>query len=98
MQNNIPEGNWMMAGILALDDKTVEEICENVNSGFVCPVNYNCPGQVVISGDKMAVEEAGEKAKEVGARKVSILKTKGPFHTAKFNIASEKLINIFRTL
>lgn len=91
MQNHIPEGDWMMAGILALDDKTVEEICKNVNSGFVRPVNYNCPGQVVISGDKIAVEEAGEKAKEAGARKVSILKTKGPFHTEKLNIASEKL-------
>lgn len=91
MQNNIPKGDWMMAGILGLDDKIVEEICKNVNSGFVRPVNYNCPGQVVISGDKIAVEEAGEKAKQAGVRKVSVLRTKGPFHTEKLNVASEKI-------
>lgn len=93
MQNNIPEGNWKMAGILALDNNTVEEICRKIKTGFAVPANYNCPGQVVISGDENGIDEAAEMAKEAGARKVSVLKTNGPFHTEKLQIASDKLRN-----
>lgn len=91
MQENVPEGEWQMAGIIGLEDEKVEEICKSIKSGFVVPANYNCPGQVVISGEKEAVEEVVEKAKEEGARKVVPLKTSGPFHTEKLEIASKKL-------
>lgn len=91
MQNFIPEGNWKMAAVLGLDEKTVEEACNAVTSGFVKTANYNTVGQIVISGEENAVTEAGEILKEKGARKVSILKTTGPFHTEKLNICSEKL-------
>ncbi len=91
MQENVPEGNWQMAGIIGLEDEKVEEICKSIKDGFVVPANYNCPGQVVISGEKEAVQEAMEKAKEEGARKVVPLKTSGPFHTEKLEIAARKL-------
>lgn len=91
MQENVPDGNWQMAGILGLDDKTVEEICNSIKEGFVVPANYNCPGQVVISGEGKAVEKAMELAKEKGARKTVLLKTSGPFHTEKLSLAAEKL-------
>ena len=83
MQNLVPEGNWSMAAIIGLDDEKVEEACTMVNSGFVVPVNYNCVGQVVISGETKAVEEAGANAKELGAKIVKVLNTSGPFHTEK---------------
>jgi [acyl-carrier-protein] S-malonyltransferase len=91
MQNYSPEGNWAMAAILGLEDEKVEEACKNVTKGFVVPANYNCPGQIAISGDKQGVEEAMELAKELGARKAVELKTSGPFHTEKLHVASEKL-------
>ncbi len=92
MQNNIPEGDWLMAGVLALPDKDVEDICKEVSStGFIAPTNYNTPGEVVISGEKNAVKEASEKAMMKGAKKVAELKTAGPFHTEKMKEASIKL-------
>lgn len=91
MQELAPKGEWLMAAVLGLDDEKVEEICKNVKSGFVVPANYNCTGQVAISGDSIGVNEASEIAKELGARKVSILKTGGPFHTEKLQEASNKL-------
>ncbi len=91
MQENVPEGDWKMAGIIGLEDEKVEKICKNIENGFVVPANYNCPGQIVISGEGLAVQEAMEKAKEEGARKVIELKTSGPFHTEKLKVAAEKL-------
>lgn len=91
MQENIPVGEWSMAGVLALSDEKVEEICKNLTKGFAVPANYNCPGQVVVSGDEAGIEEMAEIAKAEGAKKVSILKTKGPFHTSKLEEASIKL-------
>ena len=91
MQDFTPEGNWKMAAILGLEDKIVEEICTKVSSGFVKPANYNTIGQVVISGDEQAVLEAGEIAKQFGAKKVSILNTAGPFHTEKMSKCSINL-------
>lgn len=83
MSELVPEGNWKMAAILGLSDDIVEDVCQKVKSGFVVPVNYNCTGQVAISGEENAVEEAGIIAKENGAKKVVILNTSGPFHTEK---------------
>ncbi|MFQ7075051.1 MAG: ACP S-malonyltransferase [Clostridia bacterium] len=105
MQNLLPEGDWAMAAILGLEDEKVEEVCKKVVDGFVVPVNYNTQGQVVISGEKTAVEQAEIIAKEIGAKKVRILKTSGPFHTKKLIEASNALrkdlekinINKFKT-
>ena len=91
MQNLLPDGDWQMAAIMGLTDEQVEEVCKKVTSGFVVPANYNCPGQVVISGEGKAVEKAMELAKEKGARKTVLLKTSGPFHTEKLSLAAEKL-------
>lgn len=105
MQNLLPKGDWAMAAILGMEDEKVEEVCKKVVDGFVVPVNYNTQGQVVISGEKTAVEQAEIIAKEMGAKKVRILKTSGPFHTKKLIEASNALrkdlekinINKFKT-
>ena len=91
MQEMVPEGQWRMAAILGMSDEQVEEICNNVKDGFVVPANYNCEGQIAISGEKEAVEKAEELAKEAGAKRVLELKTSGPFHTIKLKKASEEL-------
>ncbi len=91
MQNYIPQGSWKMAAILGLDENSVIEACKEVKEGFVVPANFNTIGQIVISGNEEAVIKAGEIAKEKGAKKVSILNTAGPFHTAKLDKCSEKL-------
>ena len=91
MQEYVPEGKWLMAAILGLDDDKVEEVCKSVTSGFVTPANYNCVGQIVVSGDEKGIAELEEKAREAGARKVAILKTSGPFHTKKLEQASKLL-------
>ncbi len=69
----------------------MQEVCQKVTNGFVVPANFNTTGQIVISGEKQAVEEAETIAKEMGAKKVRILKTAGPFHTEKLSLASNKL-------
>ena len=91
MQNLTPNGDWKMAAIMGLDEEQVEDICKKVKSGFVVPANYNTIGQIVISGEENAILKAEELAKEAGAKKVSILKTSGPFHTSKLEKCSEAL-------
>ena len=91
MQELAPEGDWLMAAVIGLEDDELKKVCEQVKSGFVRAVNYNCPGQVVVSGERAAVQEAMGLAKEAGARKVVELKTSGPFHTEKLKEASEEL-------
>ena len=91
MQNLVPDGEWLMAAILGMDDSQVEEACRKAKSGFVVPANYNCKGQIAISGEKAGVEEAASIAKEMGARKAMVLKTAGPFHTEKLIDSSNAL-------
>ena len=79
-----------MAAILGLSDEKVEEICAGVN-GIVVPANYNCPGQLVISGEIAAVEEACEKAREAGAKRALLLPVGGAFHSPLMEPAREKL-------
>ena len=90
MQEYLPEGNWSMAAILGLDDTTIEDVCKQVTKGFVVPANYNCQGQVAISGEKEAVLQAMELLKEAGAKRTIELKTSGPFHTLKLQEAQNK--------
>ncbi|MBO8759792.1 ACP S-malonyltransferase, partial [Staphylococcus aureus] len=69
-----------MAAVLNLDDKIVEDICASID-GVVVAANYNCPGQLVISGEYKAVELACEKMKEAGAKRALILPVGGAFHS-----------------
>lgn len=79
-----------MAAILGLEDEKVEEICSRVE-GVVVPANYNCPGQLVISGDTLAVETACEMMKKEGAKRALILPVNGAFHSPLMQPAKEKL-------
>lgn len=79
-----------MAAILGLADEKVEEICSQID-GIVVPANYNCPGQLVISGETSAVEMACEKMKEAGAKRALMLPVNGAFHSPLMQPAQEKL-------
>ncbi|WP_294821770.1 ACP S-malonyltransferase [uncultured Flavobacterium sp.] len=79
-----------MAAVLGLDDKIVEDVCAGVD-GIVVPANYNCPGQLVISGETSAVEKACEAMKEAGAKRALILPVGGAFHSPMMEPAREEL-------
>jgi [acyl-carrier-protein] S-malonyltransferase len=79
-----------MAAILGLDDAIVEEICSGID-GIVVPANYNCPGQLVISGAIPAVEEACKKLSDAGARRAMVLPVGGAFHSPLMEPAREEL-------
>lgn len=89
MQEAVPAGG-AMAAVLALDAAVIEEICKNTD-GIVSIANYNCPGQIVITGEEAAVAAAGEKCKEAGAKRVVTLNVSGPFHSQMLADAGEKL-------
>ncbi|GIR59015.1 MAG: malonyl CoA-acyl carrier protein transacylase [Crocinitomicaceae bacterium] len=79
-----------MAAILGLDDQLVEEVCKNVE-GIVVAANYNCPGQLVISGENQAIEKACEKLSEAGARRALKLPVGGAFHSPLMEPAKMEL-------
>lgn len=79
-----------MAAILGLDDEKVEQICA-ATDGIVVPANYNCPGQLVISGETSAVERACEALKEAGAKRALLLPVNGAFHSPLMRPAQEQL-------
>jgi [acyl-carrier-protein] S-malonyltransferase len=79
-----------MAAVLGLEDALVEEVCKNT-TGIVVAANYNCPGQLVISGDVEAVNQACEVLKERGAKRALILPVGGAFHSPLMEPAREKL-------
>jgi len=80
-----------MAAILGLDDKTIEDICASIKDEVVVPANYNCPGQVVISGSIEGVEKACELLKAAGAKRALILQVGGAFHSPLMEPAREEL-------
>ena len=80
MQKACEQNPSTMAAILGLEDKIVEEICQNID-GVVVPANYNCPGQLVISGSNEAIAEACQKLTDVGARRALKLPVGGAFHS-----------------
>ena len=82
-----------MAAILGLEDKIVESVCKNINE-IVVPANYNCPGQLVISGSKSGIDNACEKLKEKGARRALILPVGGAFHSPLMESARLELKTI----
>ncbi|MEL1243602.1 ACP S-malonyltransferase [Flavobacterium sp. DGU11] len=79
-----------MAAVLGLEDKVVEDVCASVD-GVVVPANYNCPGQLVISGETSAVERACEAMKAAGAKRALILPVGGAFHSPMMEPAREEL-------
>ncbi|MFC4218727.1 ACP S-malonyltransferase [Flagellimonas marina] len=85
-----------MAAVLGLDDAVVEKICAEVE-GIVVPANYNCPGQLVISGEVDAVNIACEKLKEAGARRALLLPVGGAFHSPLMEPAREELAAAIET-
>lgn len=89
MQEAYPEGGAMTA-VLGMDGEAVHEICTQVE-GVVDVANYNCPGQIVISGEQAAVDKASECLKEAGAKRCIPLKVSGPFHSPLLSGAGEKL-------
>lgn len=79
-----------MAAVLGLEDEKVEEICAQIE-GIVVPANYNCPGQLVISGETVAVERACEALKAAGAKRALLLPVNGAFHSPLMKPAQDKL-------
>lgn len=99
MEEAYPSGQGGMVAILGLTIEQVEEICSQArNWGFVQVANYNCPGQVVISGENKALDQASKLAKEAGARRVISLDVSGPFHSQLMKAAGEKLATILETV
>ena len=88
MEKLLPKGEWQMAAIIGLTQQQVEKICQQITKGFIAVANYNCEEQIVLSGEKDAILEAEEIAKTMGAKKVRVLKTAGPFHTEKLKESS----------
>lgn len=89
MHNAVPEGKGGMAAVLGLSGEAVNEAIAYMEGVYVA--NYNCPGQIVISGKKEAVETACEKLKEAGAKRTIMLNVSGPFHSRMLIGAGEKL-------
>ena len=90
MQEAVPQGVGGMAAVLGMEKEIVEKACRETD-GIVTVANYNCPGQLVISGELSAVEKASEKLKGLGAKRVVPLKVSGPFHSPLLEPAGEKL-------
>lgn len=89
MQEAVPAGIGAMAAVLAMDAEEIEKVIAPIEGVQIA--NYNCPGQIVISGKKEAVETACEKLKEAGAKRAIMLNVSGPFHSRMLTGAGEKL-------
>ena len=90
MQDTVPAGEGAMSAVLGMKKEAIEAVLPDVE-GIVTIANYNCPGQIVISGKKEAVETACEKLKEAGAKRTIMLNVSGPFHSRMLIGAGEKL-------
>lgn len=93
MQQEVPVGQGAMAAVLALDTDIIRKICGETE-GIVTIANYNCPGQIVISGETEAVKTASEKLKDTGAKRVVPLNVSGPFHSPMLKGAGDKLAKV----
>ena len=89
MEEAVPAGEGAMAAVLGMEDAKIEEILSGISGAYIA--NYNCPGQIVITGEEAAVAAAGEQCKESGAKRVVPLKVSGPFHSPMLKEAGEKL-------
>lgn len=95
MQEAVPEGKGLMAAILGLERDKIDRICRSLKSGYASPANYNCPGQIVVAGEKVAVEEAIEACKEAGAKRAMPLAVSVPSHCKLMENASKRLAELF---
>ena len=93
MEHAAPEGTGAMSAVLGLDAGVIEDVLRDREG--VSIANYNCPGQIVITGEAKAVAEAGNALKETGARRVLPLKVSGPFHSPMMQPAGEELAKVF---
>lgn len=92
MQQAVPAGTGAMAAILGLADDAIEKACKDAEQGdVVSPVNYNCPGQIVIAGEKAAVDRAITNCKDAGAKRAIPLPVSVPSHCALMRPAAEKM-------
>ena len=92
MQEAVPVGVGGMAAVLGMETEVLEQICKDSAEGqAVSPANYNCPGQIVISGHMEAVKRAAARAEAAGAKKVVMLPVSAPFHSALMKPAAKKL-------
>lgn len=100
MDEAVPAGQGAMAAILALDGDKLNAVCEQVSAtGEVVQVaNFNCPGQIVISGTKQGVDEACKLAKEAGAKRALPLVVSGPFHSALMQKAADNLAQAIESI
>lgn len=96
MQEAVPTGG-AMAAVLGLDAAAIEAACDQTE-GIVSVANYNCPGQIVITGEQAAVERAGEACKAAGAKRVMPLKVSGPFHSKMLEGAGAQLEQEFKNV
>ena len=97
MQEAVPPGEGAMAALLGLDAEAVEELCRRLmeaGAGVVEPANYNCPGQIVVAGQRAAVEAAVQQAREAGARKAVLLPVSAPFHCRLMEPAARRLAEV----
>lgn len=94
MQEAVPVGQGAMAAVLAMDASAIEAVIADIEGVQIA--NYNCPGQIVISGKKEAVEAACEKLKEAGAKRTIMLNVSGPFHSRMLTGAGEKLGEVLK--
>jgi [acyl-carrier-protein] S-malonyltransferase len=90
MQEAVPEGKGLMAAILGIDRNTLDGICRSEDAGYVAVANYNCPGQIVVSGEKAAVEAIIVKAKQAGAKRALPLAVSVPSHCALMEEAGKR--------
>ena len=90
MQDTVPAGEGGMAAVLGMEAAAIEEGLQGIEGAWIA--NYNCPGQIVITGRKAAVEKASQVLKEKGARRVLPLNVSGPFHSPMLEPAGEKLL------
>lgn len=90
MQNTVPAGEGAMCAVMAMDAEKIEQVTEGIEG--VTVANYNCPGQIVITGETEAVETAAQALKEAGAKRTVMLNVSGPFHSPMLKPAGAELL------
>lgn len=96
MQGEVPVGQGAMSAVLAMDAEKIEEVIAPIEGVQIA--NYNCPGQIVITGEKAAVDAAAAACSEAGAKRCVPLKVSGPFHSAMLKGAGEKLADALESV
>ena len=96
MEQAVPAGQGSMAAVLGLDGAAIEAVTDTIEG--VSIANYNCPGQIVITGKKEAVEKAADKLKEAGAKRVLPLNVSGPFHSKMLEEAGKELARVLENV